>query len=117
MTWFSIIKNARLDAYGKLLDKTEKLDKLRDELMEDMEGYTQRLMDAGMDREAARRIVENMNKHLIRELDEAEKRYNKEFENYSVDRLQDLERKQEETNPQFVDPENQEDEDEKEEMA
>ena len=91
MTWFNIIKNTRLDGYGKLLDKKEKLDKLRDELMEDMEGYTQRLMDAGMDREAARRIVENMNKHLIREIDEAEKRYNKEFGNYSVDRLQDLE--------------------------
>ena len=91
MTWFSIIKNAKLDAYGKFLDKTEKLDKLRDELMEDMEGYTQRLMDAGMDRESARRIVENMNKHLIREIDEAEKRYNKEYANYSVDRLQNLE--------------------------
>ena len=91
MTWFNIIKNTSLDGYGKLLDKKEKLDKLRDELMEDMEGYTQRLMDAGMDREAARRIVENMNKHLIREIDEAEKRYNKEFGNYSVDRLQNLE--------------------------
>jgi len=93
MTWFNIIKNARLDAYGKLLDKTEKLDKLRDELMEEMEGYTQRLMAAGMNREAAKKIVEKMNMHLIREIDEAEKRYNKEFGNYSVDRLQDLEEK------------------------
>ena len=43
--------------------------------------------------EAAKKIVEKMNMHLIREIDEAEKRYNKEFGNYSVDRLQDLEEK------------------------
>ena len=93
MTWFNIIKNAKLDEYGKLLDKKEKLDKIRDDLIENMEGYTQRLMAAGMDREAAKRIVENMNKHLIREIDMAAGRYSVEFRNYSVDRLQNLEEK------------------------